>query len=488
MGKVTGFMEYERVEEGYKPVPERLKNYKEFVIGLDDAQANKQAARCMDCGTPFCNNGCPVNNIIPDFNDLVYRGDWQAAIDVLHSTNNFPEFTGRICPAPCEAACTLNVNQLPVGIKSIEHAIIDRAWAEGWVKPQPARIRTGKKVAVVGSGPAGLAASQQLARAGHDVTLYEKNDRIGGLLRYGIPDFKMEKSHIDRRVEQLKAEGVSIKTSTLVGELPKDSKVTNWAKDTISPVFLQQDFDAVLLTGGSEQSRDLPVPGRDLAGIHFAMEFLPQQNKVNAGDKLKNQLRADGKHVIVIGGGDTGSDCVGTSNRHGAASVTQFEVMPQPPVEENRPLTWPYWPMKLRTSSSHEEGCTREFAISTKEFIGEKGKVTGLKTVHIALKDGKMVEIPGTEKTYQADLVLLAMGFVNPVATVLDAFGVEKDARGNAKATTDFTGGYATNVPKIFAAGDMRRGQSLVVWAIREGRQAARAVDEFLMGFSDLPR
>ncbi|NCP40444.1 MAG: glutamate synthase subunit beta [Rhodoferax sp.] len=488
MGKVTGFMEYERVEEGYKPVPERLKNYKEFVIGLDDAQANKQAARCMDCGTPFCNNGCPVNNIIPDFNDLVYRGDWQAAIDVLHSTNNFPEFTGRICPAPCEAACTLNVNQLPVGIKSIEHAIIDRAWAEGWVKPQPARIRTGKKVAVVGSGPAGLAASQQLARAGHDVTLYEKNDRIGGLLRYGIPDFKMEKSHIDRRVEQLKAEGVSIKTSTLVGELPKGSKVTNWAKDTISPVFLQQDFDAVLLTGGSEQSRDLPVPGRDLAGIHFAMEFLPQQNKVNAGDKLKNQLRADGKHVIVIGGGDTGSDCVGTSNRHGAASVTQFEVMPQPPVEENRPLTWPYWPMKLRTSSSHEEGCTREFAISTKEFIGEKGKVTGLKTVHIALKDGKMVEIPGTEKTYQADLVLLAMGFVNPVATVLDAFGVEKDARGNAKATTDFTGGYATNVPKIFAAGDMRRGQSLVVWAIREGRQAARAVDEFLMGFSDLPR
>jgi len=488
MGKVTGFMEYERVEEGYKPVAERLKNYKEFVIGLDDAQANKQAARCMDCGTPFCNNGCPVNNIIPDFNDLVYHGDWQAAIDVLHSTNNFPEFTGRICPAPCEAACTLNVNQLPVGIKSIEHAIIDRAWAEGWVKPQPARIRTGKKVAVVGSGPAGLAASQQLARAGHDVTLYEKNDRIGGLLRYGIPDFKMEKNHIDRRVEQLKAEGVTIKTSTLVGELPKDSKVTNWAKETVSAVFLQQDFDAVLLTGGSEQSRDLPVPGRDLAGIHFAMEFLPQQNKINAGDKLKNQLRADGKRVIVIGGGDTGSDCVGTSNRHGAASVTQFEVMPQPPAEENRPLTWPYWPMKLRTSSSHEEGCTREFAISTKEFIGEKGKVTGLKTVHIEMKDGKMVEIPGTEKTYQADLVLLAMGFVNPVATVLDAFGVEKDARGNAKASTDFTGGYATNVPKVFAAGDMRRGQSLVVWAIREGRQAARAVDEFLMGFSDLPR
>jgi len=488
MGKVTGFMEYQRVEEGYKPVSERLKNYKEFVIGLDDKAATTQAARCMDCGTPFCNNGCPVNNIIPDFNDLVYHGDWKEAIDVLHSTNNFPEFTGRICPAPCEAACTLNVNQLPVGIKSIEHAIIDRAWAEGWVKPQPAKIKTGKKIAVVGSGPAGMAAAQQLARAGHDVTLFEKNDRVGGLLRYGIPDFKMEKTHIDRRVDQLVAEGVTIRTGVLVGEMPKGSKVTNWAKETISPAQLQAEFDAVLLTGGSEQSRDLPVPGRDLNGIYFAMEFLPQQNKVNAGDKLKNQLRADGKHVIVIGGGDTGSDCVGTSNRHGAASVTQFEVMPQPPVEENRPMTWPYWPMKLRTSSSHDEGCVREFAISTKEFIGEKGKVTGLKTVHIELKDGKMVEIPGSEKTYQADLVLLAMGFVNPVATVLEAFGVEKDARGNAKASTDFTGGYATNAAKVFAAGDIRRGQSLVVWAIREGRQAARAVDEFLMGFSDLPR
>ncbi|OIP17181.1 MAG: glutamate synthase [Comamonadaceae bacterium CG_4_9_14_3_um_filter_60_33] len=488
MGKITGFMEYERVEEGYKPVPERLKNYREFVIGLDDQAAVKQAARCMDCGTPFCNSGCPVNNIIPDFNDLVYHNDWKEAIDVLHSTNNFPEFTGRICPAPCEAACTLNVNQLPVGIKSIEHAIIDRAWAHGWVTPQPAKIKTGKRVAIVGSGPAGLAAAQQLARVGHEVTLFEKNDRLGGLLRYGIPDFKMEKTHIDRRVEQLKAEGVIVRTGVLVGEIPKASKVTNWAKETISPVFLQQDYDAVLLTGGSEQSRDLPVPGRDLDGVHFAMEFLPQQNKVNAGDKLKNQLRADGKHVIVIGGGDTGSDCVGTSNRHGAASVTQFEVMPQPPAEENRPLTWPYWPMKLRTSSSHDEGCVREFAISTKEFIGEKGKLKGLKTVHIELKDGKMVEIPGTEKTYPADLVLLAMGFVNPVATVLDAFGVDKDARGNAKASTEFTGGYATNVAKVFAAGDMRRGQSLVVWAIREGRQAARAVDEFLMGFSDLPR
>jgi glutamate synthase (NADPH/NADH) small chain len=488
MGKITGFMEFERIEEGYKPVGERVKNYKEFVIGLDDAQAKAQSARCMDCGTPFCNNGCPVNNIIPDFNELVYQGDWKNAIDVLHSTNNFPEFTGRICPAPCEAACTLNVADDAVGIKSIEHAIIDRAWQEGWVKPRPAAHKTGKKVAVVGSGPAGMAAAQQLARVGHDVTLFEKNDRIGGLLRYGIPDFKMEKSHIDRRAEQLVAEGVTIKTGVMVGELPAGSKVTNWSQETISPKQLQKDFDAVLLTGGSEQSRDLNVPGRDLAGIHFAMEFLPQQNKVNAGDKLKDQLRADGKHVIVIGGGDTGSDCVGTSNRHGAKSVTQFEVMPQPPEEENRPLTWPYWPLKLRTSSSHEEGCTREFAISTQEFIGEKGKVTGLKTVEVEFKDGKLVNVPGTEKTYPADMVFLAMGFVNPVATILDAFGVDKDNRGNAKATTDFTGGYATNVPKVFAAGDMRRGQSLVVWAIREGRQAARSIDEFLMGTSDLPR
>ena len=488
MGKITGFMEFERVEEGYKPVGERVKNYKEFVIGLDDAQAKAQSARCMDCGTPFCNSGCPVNNIIPDFNELVFQGDWKNAIEVLHSTNNFPEFTGRICPAPCEAACTLNVADDAVGIKSIEHAIIDRAWQEGWVKPRPAAHKTGKKVAVVGSGPAGMAAAQQLARVGHDVTLFEKNDRIGGLLRYGIPDFKMEKSHIDRRAEQLVAEGVTLKTGVMVGELPAGSKVTNWSQETISPKQLQKDFDAVLLAGGSEQSRDLNVSGRDLSGIHFAMEFLPQQNKVNAGDKLKDQLRADGKHVIVIGGGDTGSDCVGTSNRHGAKSVTQFEVMPQPPEEENRPLTWPYWPLKLRTSSSHEEGCTREFAVSTQEFIGEKGKVTGLKTVEVEFKDGKLVNVPGTEKTYPADMVFLAMGFVNPVATILDAFGVDKDNRGNAKATTDFTGGYATNVAKVFAAGDMRRGQSLVVWAIREGRQAARAVDEFLMGTSDLPR
>jgi len=493
MGKVTGFMEFERIEEGYKPVTERLKNYGEFVIGLTDEQAKMQGARCMDCGTPFCNNGCPVNNIIPDFNDLVYHGDWKNAIDVLHSTNNFPEFTGRICPAPCEAACVVNVNGDPIGIKSIEHAIIDRAWENGWVQPQPAKVKTGKKVAVIGAGPAGLAASQQLARAGHDVTLFEKNDRVGGLLRYGIPDFKLDKAHIDRRVKQLEAEGVKIRTGVVVGDWPKDSKVTNWAKETISAEQLKKDFDAVLLTGGSEQSRDLPAPGRDLDGIHFAMEFLPQQNKVNAGDKLKGQLRADGKHVIVIGGGDTGSDCVGTSTRHGAASVTQFEVMPMPPEKENKALVWPYWPLKLRTSSSHDESAEkgllkREFAISTKEFIGKNGKVTGLKTVHVEMKDGKLVEVPGTEKEYQADLVLLAMGFTNPVTTVLDSFGVDKDARGNAKASTDFIGGYATNVPKVFAAGDMRRGQSLVVWAIREGRQAARAVDEFLMGSSDLPR
>ncbi len=493
MGKVTGFMEYERLEEGYKPVPERLKHHQEFVVTLDDSQARLQAARCMDCGTPFCNSGCPVNNIIPDFNDLVYAGDWQNAIQVLHSTNNFPEFTGRICPAPCEAACTLYVNEDAVGIKSIEHAIIDKAWEQGWVLPQPPRHKTGRSVAVVGSGPAGMAAAQQLARAGHDVTVFEKNSRIGGLLRYGIPDFKMEKSHIDRRVAQMQAEGVVFQTSTLIGSLPDSLKITNDAHTVISAEALQARFDAVLLTGGAEQSRDLPVPGRDLEGIHFAMEFLPQQNKVNAGDQLKSQLRADGKHVIVIGGGDTGSDCVGTSTRQGALSVTQFELMPEPPEQENKPLVWPYWPLKLRTSSSHDESAEkgilqREFAISTKAFKGDKGKLTGLTTVQVEVKDGKLVELAGTEKEYQADLVLLAMGFVNPVAAVLDAFGVAKDGRGNAKASTDFTGGYATSVAKVFAAGDMRRGQSLVVWAIREGRQAARAVDEFLMGFSDLPR
>ena len=495
MGKVTGFLEYERLEEGYEPVPERVKTWKEFVITLAEDQAKVQGARCMDCGTPFCNSGCPVNNIIPDFNDLVYRGDWQSAIEVLHSTNNFPEFTGRVCPAPCEAACTLNVNDDPVGIKSIEHAIIDRAWNEGWVVAQPAALKTGRKVAVVGSGPAGLAAAQQLARAGHDVTVFEKNSRIGGLLRYGIPDFKMEKTHIDRRVAQMQAEGVVFRSGVLVGAMPAEgpgSKVTNDAAQTISAEQLKTEFDAVLLTGGSEVSRDLPVPGRDLDGVHFAMEFLPQQNKVVAGDKVKGQIKATAKHVVVIGGGDTGSDCVGTSNRHGAASVTQFELMPMPPEHEDKPLTWPYWPTKLRTSSSHEEGCQREFAIATKAFVAgtgkDKGRVVALKTVHVQWQGGKMVELPGTEKEVKADLVLLAMGFTAPVASVLDAFGVERDARGNAKAHTEAQGGYRTNVDKVFAAGDMRRGQSLVVWAIREGRQAARAVDEALMGSSTLPR
>ena len=489
-------MEYERLEEGYAPVQTRVKNYSEFVIGLKPDEAVIQSARCMDCGTPFCNSGCPVNNIIPDFNDLVYRGDWKNAFHVLDSTNNFPEFTGRICPAPCEAACTLNVNDDAVGIKSIEHAIIDRAWAEGWVKPRPALAKTGKTVAVVGSGPAGMAAAQQLARAGHDVTVFEKNDRIGGLLRYGIPDFKMDKLHIDRRVEQMQAEGVVFRLGVMVGAaqdpLGKNSKVTNWARQVITPEQLKVQFDAVLLAGGAEQSRDLPVPGRELEGIHFAMEFLPLQNKINAGDKLKNQLRADAKHVVVIGGGDTGSDCVGTSNRHGAASVTQFELMPMPPEHENKPLVWPYWPTKLRTSSSHEEGCEREFAIATKEFIAGEGKdkhkVKALKTVRVQWQGNKMVEVPDSEQVLPADLVLLAMGFTSPVGHVLEAFGVAKDGRGNASASTEFIGGYATSVDKVFAAGDMRRGQSLVVWAIREGRQAARAVDEMLMGRSELPR
>ena len=493
MGKVTGFMEYARLEEGYEPVAKRIKNYNEFIITLEEDEAKIQGARCMDCGTPFCNSGCPVNNIIPDFNDLVFRGDWRNAFEVLDSTNNFPEFTGRICPAPCEAACTLNVNDDAVGIKSIEHAIIDRAWAERWVQPRPAKQTTGKRVAIVGSGPAGLAAAQQLARAGHAVTVFEKNDALGGLLRYGIPDFKLAKSHIDRRVEQMQAEGVVFRTSMMVGELPVGSKVTSMAKQRLAPVELKQQFDAVLLTGGAEQSRDLPVTGRELDGIHFAMEFLPQQNHVNAGGKVKNQIRADGKHVIVIGGGDTGSDCVGTSNRHGAKSVTQFELLPMPPEQENKPLVWPYWPTKLRTSSSHEEGCGREFAIATKEFIGDKdggrsGKVKALKTVHVQWQGGKMTEVVGSEKILPADLVLLAMGFVSPVASVLDAFGVEKDNRGNARASTDSLGGYGTSVDKVFAAGDMRRGQSLVVWAIREGRQAARAIDAALMGRSDLPR
>ncbi|HCY61802.1 MAG TPA: glutamate synthase [Oxalobacteraceae bacterium] len=487
MGKVTGFLEYQRLQEASEAPKSRMKHYKEFVVHLSDADAKIQGARCMDCGIPFCNNGCPVNNIIPDWNDLVYHGNYRQALDTLHSTNNFPEFTGRICPAPCEAACTLGINSDPVGIKSIEHFIIDKGWENGWVTPQPAAVKTGKKVAVVGSGPAGLAAAQQLARAGHDVTVFEKNDRIGGLLRYGIPDFKMEKSHIDRRVEQMKGEGVTFRTSVLVGkDFP--ANVTNWAKETISPEQLDKEFDAVVIAGGAENPRDLPVPGRELKGVHFAMDFLPLQNKVNAGDKLKDQILATGKHVIVIGGGDTGSDCVGTSNRHGAAQVTQFELMPTPPESENKPLVWPYWPYKLRTSSSHEEGCERDWAVTTKRLEGKNGKLEKLIAARVEWKDGKMTEVPGSEFEIKADLVLLAMGFVSPVAQVLDAFGVDKDARGNAKATTEGEGCYQTSVPKVFAAGDMRRGQSLVVWAIREGRQCARAVDEFLMGSSVLPR
>jgi glutamate synthase (NADPH/NADH) small chain len=487
MGKVTGFMEYQRLKEASEQPQARKKHYKEFTLHLSDDEAKIQGARCMDCGIPFCNSGCPVNNIIPDWNDLVYTGNYQAALDTLHSTNNFPEFTGRVCPAPCETACTLGINSEPVGIKSIEHFIIDKGWEHGWVTPQPATSKTGKKVAVVGSGPAGLAVAQQLARVGHDVTVFEKNDRIGGLLRYGIPDFKMEKSHIDRRVQQMQAEGVQFRTGVLVGkDFP--SNVTNWAKITVSPEQLEQEFDAVVLTGGAEQPRDLPVPGRELKGVHFAMDFLPLQNKVVAGDKVKDQISAAGKHVVVIGGGDTGSDCVGTSNRHGAASVAQFELMPQPPEEENKPLVWPYWPTKLRTSSSHEEGCERDWAVATKRLEGRGGKVEKLIAARVEWKDGKMQEVPDSEFEMKADLVLLAMGFISPVAQVLEAFGVDKDVRGNAKANTDGDGCYQTSVAKVFAAGDMRRGQSLVVWAIREGRQCARAVDEFLMGSSVLPR
>lgn len=487
MGKITGFLELQRVPETYEAPLTRVKHWKEFVNTLTDDEAKQQGARCMDCGIPFCNNGCPVNNLIPDWNDLVYRQNWRAALDTLHSTNNFPEFTGRICPAPCEAACTLNINNDAVGIKSIEHAIIDKGWSSGWVLPQPPARKTGKKVAVVGSGPAGLACAQQLARAGHSVTVFEKSNRIGGLLRYGIPDFKLEKSHIDRRLAQMEAEGVEFCPSTYVGDAAD-------AEDGLtvrSPKSLHDEFDAVVLTGGAENPRDLPVQGRELKGIHFAMDFLRQQNKVNQGDRVENQISAKGKHVIVIGGGDTGSDCVGTSNRHGALSVTQFELMPRQPDQEDKPMTWPYWPAKLRTSSSHEEGCERDWAVTTKAFEGKNGKVEKLVAARVEWKKDKatgqmkMQEVEGSQFELPADLVLLAMGFVSPVKNVLDAFKVDLDARGNAAANTDT---YKTSVDKVFAAGDMRRGQSLVVWAIREGRQCARSVDEFLMGESVLPR
>jgi glutamate synthase (NADPH/NADH) small chain len=478
MGKITGFLELQRIQEAMQPAPERVRHYREFILALTDDAAAKQGARCMDCGIPFCQSGCPVHNIIPDWNDLVYRHQWRDALDELHSTNNFPEFTGRVCPAPCEAACTLNINDDAVGIKSIEHFIIDKGWDEGSVTPQVPESKTGKRVAIIGSGPAGMACAQQLARAGHDVVLFEKADRIGGLLRYGIPDFKMEKHLIDRRMAQMSAEGVEFRPNAHVGV-------------DVPAAELLVDFDAIVLTGGAEAPRDLDVPGRELAGIVFAMDFLPQQNQVVAGDTVPDQLVATGKHVVIIGGGDTGSDCVGTSNRHGAASITQFELLPQPPESENKALVWPNWPIKLRTSSSHEEGCQRDWAVTTKRFEGRDGKVERLVAARVEWQKDvtgatKMMEVPGSEFAINADLVLLAMGFVGPVQTgLLEQFGVERDARSNVKADTE---DYRTSVPKVFAAGDMRRGQSLVVWAIREGRQAARSVDAFLMGTTALPR
>lgn len=484
MGKPTGFLEFQRLSETAEPVASRVKHYREFTEHLSDADAKTQGARCMDCGIPFCNNGCPVNNIIPDWNDLVYRGDWHTALTVLHSTNNFPDFTGRICPAPCEAACTLNINSDAVGIKSIEHFIVDKGWENGWIVPQPAAVKTGKRVAVVGSGPAGLAAAQQLARAGHDVVVFEKNDRVGGLLRYGIPDFKFDKSNIDRRVAQMQAEGVEFRTNAHIG---------GEGANGIAAATLLAEFDAVVLAGGAEKPRDLPVPGRELAGVHFAMEFLGQQNKVVAGDSVPGQILATGKKVVVIGGGDTGSDCVGTSNRQGAKSVVQLELLPQPPVSENKAMTWPYWPLKLRTSTSHEEGCQREFAVGTQEVLGDgtegRGRVRALRLARIEMVGGVPTPIAGSDFEIEADLVLLAMGFVAPVKSgLLEQLGVALDARGAVRAKTDGEGAYATSVAKVFAAGDMRRGQSLVVWAIREGRQCAREVDAFLMGESKLPR
>ena len=478
MGKETGFLEYDRLERTYLDPQERLTNYKEFTLPLSEDELRQQAARCMNCGIPYCHNGCPVNNIIPDWNHLVYEDDWKNALAVLHSTNNFPEFTGRVCPAPCEAACTLNIVDSPVAIKSIECAIIDRGFEEGWVKPELPERRSGKSVAVVGSGPAGLACAQQLARAGHAVTVFEKSDRIGGLLRYGIPDFKMEKHLINRRAVQMEAEGVQFRTSSEVGV-------------EVSFQALKENFDAVVLAGGSEEARMLDIPGSELDGVRLAMEFLTQQNKRNAGDDEvraapRGSLTATGKHVIVIGGGDTGSDCVGTSNRQGAASVTQLEIMPKPPEKEDKALTWPDWPLKLRTSSSHEEGVDRDWAVLTKRVIEENGVVSGLECVRVEWKDGRMQEVADSTFTLKADLILLAMGFTGPKRRgLLDRAGVDLDGRGNVAADTDW---YLTSEANVFSCGDMRRGQSLVVWAIREGRQCARAVDLALMGATELPR
>ena len=472
MGKVTGFLEIDRRDRKYGPAADRIRNYKEFVIPLSEEATKDQAARCMNCGIPYCHNGCPVNNQIPDWNDLVYQGDWEEASRNLHSTNNFPEFTGRVCPAPCEASCTLNLNDQPVTIKTIECAIVDRAFAEGWINPEPAPRLTGKRVAIVGSGPAGLAAAQQLARAGHEVHVFEKNGKPGGLLRYGIPDFKMEKQLIDRRVKQMEAEGVVFHCNVNIGV---DKPVAD----------LTASYDAVILAGGSEKPRDLPVPGRELSGIHFAMDFLPQQNRRVGHEPLKSNtpILANGKHVVVIGGGDTGSDCIGTSVRQGALSVTQIEIMTKPPEKEDKLLTWPNWPMKLRTSSSHEEGAERDFAVNTVSFDGEDGKVTALTCVRV---DNKFQPIPGTEFKLRADLVFLAMGFVSPVQEgMVKDLGTKLDPRGNVAADTVQ---YKTSVDKVFACGDMRRGQSLVVWAIREGRQAAHSVDKHLMGTTILPR
>jgi len=477
MGKETGFLELDRKDRTYADPKERVKHYKEFVIPHAEPDLRAQASRCMNCGIPYCHNGCPVNNQIPDWNHLVYEADWRNALDNLHSTNNFPEFTGRICPAPCEEACTLNIIDQPVTIKSIECAIVDKGWENGWIVPQPAKKKTGMAVAVVGSGPAGLAAAQQLARAGHSVTVFEKNDRVGGLMRYGIPDFKMEKKLINRRAAQMEAEGVSFRTSTEVGV-------------DVSVDSLKDNFDAVVLAGGAEDARRLEIPGAELPSVRLAMEFLTQQNKRNAGDDEiraapRGSITATGKHVIVIGGGDTGSDCVGTSIRQGAASVTQIEIMPKPPEQPDKAMTWPNWPLKLRTSSSHQEGVDRDWAILTKRVTGEND-VAGLECVRVEWEGGKMQEVPGSEFTLKADLILLAMGFVGPRKPgLLDQSGVELDARGNVAANVL---DYRTSDPQIFACGDMRRGQSLVVWAIREGRQAARAVDEALMGVSELPR